>query len=212
MQSIPLLHTGCVPGVLRVGASCLSILSLRLGLQATVLPPDHQASDAHIQRPVLNIPCLPVVWTPCWTGLVIFPSIASSHLPPSYIHLLHTYLPHHLPHLGPTSVPKPHPPTFLTYLLHVLALVQTISTMAGGFVVVNEDQCRHYAGFAAHLDRHHFDAVYWVLFMLVVLMLFTASYKYSRSVPIFLFAPPPPLSHPPSATPLLTPTAQTQLP
>ncbi|KAK0753940.1 hypothetical protein B0T18DRAFT_424408 [Schizothecium vesticola] len=51
--------------------------------------------------------------------------------------------------------------------------------MAGGFVEINEDQCRHYAGFAAHLDRHHFDAAYWVLFMLVVLMLFTASYKYS---------------------------------
>ena len=52
--------------------------------------------------------------------------------------------------------------------------------MAGGFVQINEEQCRHYAGFAAHLDRHHFDIVYWVLFGLVVLMLFTASYKYSQ--------------------------------
>lgn len=72
--------------------------------------------------------------------------------------------------------------------------------MAGGYVTINEDQCRHYAGFAAHLDRHHFDIVYWVLFMLVVLMLFTASYKYSRLVPIFPFALPPPLSHPPVNT------------
>lgn len=98
------------------------------------------------------------------------------------------------------------PSTFLTHLIHVLALLRTIPTMAGGYVTINEDQCRHYAGFAAHLDRHHFDIVYWVLFMLVVLMLFTASYKYSRSVPIFPFAPPP------YATLRLTPPAQPQLP
>ena len=54
--------------------------------------------------------------------------------------------------------------------------------MAAGFVEVNEAQCRHYAAFAAHLDRSHFDVVYWLLFLLVVLMLFTASYKYSRFV------------------------------
>ncbi|KAL2182492.1 hypothetical protein L209DRAFT_759615 [Thermothelomyces heterothallicus CBS 203.75] len=40
-------------------------------------------------------------------------------------------------------------------------------------------QCAHYASFASHLDRRSFDFIYWFLFVLVVVMLFLSSWKYS---------------------------------
>jgi hypothetical protein len=47
---------------------------------------------------------------------------------------------------------------------------------------VDPNQCHHYAAFASHLPRLQFDIIYWVLFVAVILMLFFASYRYSRSV------------------------------
>ncbi|KAK4449525.1 hypothetical protein QBC34DRAFT_298946 [Podospora aff. communis PSN243] len=52
--------------------------------------------------------------------------------------------------------------------------------MAGTNHDVDPDQCRHYAAFASHLPRLQFDIIYWVLFAGVILMLFFASYRYSR--------------------------------
>lgn len=54
--------------------------------------------------------------------------------------------------------------------------------MAGGFEAINPEQCAHYAAFASHLGRKPFDVIYWLLFGLVIIMLFLASWKYSRSV------------------------------
>ncbi|KAH6650037.1 hypothetical protein F5144DRAFT_597522 [Chaetomium tenue] len=51
--------------------------------------------------------------------------------------------------------------------------------MAGGFDPIDPEKCAHYAGFASHLDRKSFDFLYWVLFVLVIFMLFLASWKYS---------------------------------
>ncbi|KAK0730454.1 hypothetical protein B0H67DRAFT_596588 [Lasiosphaeris hirsuta] len=51
--------------------------------------------------------------------------------------------------------------------------------MAGGFSPIDPVRCVHYAAFAAHLDRLAFDFIYWVLFILVIVMLFLASWKYS---------------------------------
>ncbi|KAK0630142.1 hypothetical protein B0T17DRAFT_589741 [Bombardia bombarda] len=51
--------------------------------------------------------------------------------------------------------------------------------MAGGFTPIDPRQCEHYAAFAAHLERVAFDVIYWLLFLLVILMLFLASWKYS---------------------------------
>lgn len=39
----------------------------------------------------------------------------------------------------------------------------------------NPDYCQHYAGFMAHLEGHHFAAMYWSLFFLVILSLFTTA-------------------------------------
>lgn len=54
--------------------------------------------------------------------------------------------------------------------------------MAGGFNPIDEEQCVHYAAFASHLDRKSFDAIYWILFGVNILILFTASWQYSQSV------------------------------
>ena len=54
--------------------------------------------------------------------------------------------------------------------------------MASRFNQVDPERCAHYAQFTSHLDRRGFDFIYWLLFGFVVLMLFTASYKYSRYV------------------------------
>ncbi|KAH6845259.1 hypothetical protein B0I37DRAFT_180455 [Chaetomium sp. MPI-CAGE-AT-0009] len=51
--------------------------------------------------------------------------------------------------------------------------------MAGGFNPVDPERCDRYAGFASHLDRKSFDFLYWFLFVLVIFMLFLASWKYS---------------------------------
>lgn len=44
----------------------------------------------------------------------------------------------------------------------------------------DEERCHHYAAFASHLGRQAFDYIYWFLFGLVIMMLFLASWKYSR--------------------------------
>lgn len=54
----------------------------------------------------------------------------------------------------------------------------------------NDPKCIQHARFAAHLDRAHFDIIYWVLFIIVILMLFAASFRYGRLVgpfPVALF-------------------------
>ncbi|KAK4155503.1 hypothetical protein C8A00DRAFT_31638 [Chaetomidium leptoderma] len=51
--------------------------------------------------------------------------------------------------------------------------------MAGGFDAIDPERCAHYAGFAAKLDRRSFDFIYWFLFVLVMIMLFVSSWKYS---------------------------------
>ncbi len=65
-------------------------------------------------------------------------------------------------------------------------------------------KCQHYAKFASHLDRAHFDVIYWMLFILVIFMLFTASWRYGRYVgrasgPADLADHPPASSFPVSA-------------
>lgn len=47
---------------------------------------------------------------------------------------------------------------------------------------VDDAQCKHYAQFASHLGRTSFDIIYWLLFVLVILMLFAASWRYGRLV------------------------------
>ncbi|KAK3900299.1 hypothetical protein C8A05DRAFT_45826 [Staphylotrichum tortipilum] len=54
--------------------------------------------------------------------------------------------------------------------------------MAGGFDPVDPARCKHYAAFAAHLDRRSFDFLYWFLFATVIAMLFLASWRYSRAL------------------------------
>lgn len=54
--------------------------------------------------------------------------------------------------------------------------------MASIFSTPDEARCRHYARFASHLDRKHFDIIYWFLFILVIVMLCLASARYMRSV------------------------------
>ncbi|KAK1757463.1 hypothetical protein QBC47DRAFT_296789 [Echria macrotheca] len=52
--------------------------------------------------------------------------------------------------------------------------------MAGGFSPIDEQRCIHYAAFASHLDRKSFDAIYWILFFVNILILFIASWQYSH--------------------------------
>lgn len=54
--------------------------------------------------------------------------------------------------------------------------------MAGGVGAVDPERCKQYAAFASHLDRKSFDFIYWFLFVLVICMLFLASWKYSGLV------------------------------
>ncbi|EMR69851.1 hypothetical protein UCREL1_3127 [Eutypa lata UCREL1] len=42
--------------------------------------------------------------------------------------------------------------------------------------------CSHYAGFMSHLNRRHFDALYWTLFFLVIFSLFISSWIYQRTM------------------------------
>ncbi|KAI2464565.1 hypothetical protein F4781DRAFT_67456 [Annulohypoxylon bovei var. microspora] len=50
--------------------------------------------------------------------------------------------------------------------------------MGGQFSPKDPLRCSHYAQFAAHLDRRHFDGIYWTFFFLVVFVLFVASWIY----------------------------------
>ncbi|KAK1769871.1 hypothetical protein QBC33DRAFT_556294 [Phialemonium atrogriseum] len=54
--------------------------------------------------------------------------------------------------------------------------------MAGHFSDGDIARCEYYARFAAHLGRTSFDVIYWLLFLLVIIMLFAASWRYGRSV------------------------------
>ncbi|KAK0703738.1 hypothetical protein B0T26DRAFT_658418 [Lasiosphaeria miniovina] len=47
--------------------------------------------------------------------------------------------------------------------------------MAGGYNPTDPAQCQHYAAFASQLGRRTFDAIYWILFILVIMMLFLAA-------------------------------------
>ncbi|RYO76277.1 hypothetical protein DL766_000536 [Monosporascus sp. MC13-8B] len=48
--------------------------------------------------------------------------------------------------------------------------------------VVNPEKCAHYAAFMSHLDRKHFDALYWALFFVVLFSLFASSWIYQRTM------------------------------
>ncbi|KAK8090041.1 hypothetical protein PG997_005002 [Apiospora hydei] len=48
----------------------------------------------------------------------------------------------------------------------------------GGFQPYDPGRCNHYARFASHLDRVHFEGLYWVMFVLVIFLLFLASWIY----------------------------------
>ncbi|KAK3694081.1 hypothetical protein B0T22DRAFT_60908 [Podospora appendiculata] len=54
--------------------------------------------------------------------------------------------------------------------------------MAGGFSAIDPARCAHYAAFASHLGRRSFDAIYWILFVFVITMLFAASWQYSSDM------------------------------
>ncbi|KAL7811939.1 hypothetical protein V8C26DRAFT_407638 [Trichoderma gracile] len=45
----------------------------------------------------------------------------------------------------------------------------------------DEELCRKYAKFAADLDRWHFKIIYWFMFVLNLVILFIASWTYTRS-------------------------------
>jgi hypothetical protein len=55
--------------------------------------------------------------------------------------------------------------------------------MAGHFSDGDNIRCQHYARFASHLGRTSFDIIYWLLFLLVIILLFAASWRYGRLVP-----------------------------
>jgi hypothetical protein len=46
----------------------------------------------------------------------------------------------------------------------------------------DDPKCIQHARFASHLDRAHFDFIYWALFVVVIFMLFAASWRYGRLV------------------------------
>ena len=46
----------------------------------------------------------------------------------------------------------------------------------------NEELCQKYAKFASHLDRWHFNLIYWTMFVLNLFVLFLASWTYTRFV------------------------------
>lgn len=50
--------------------------------------------------------------------------------------------------------------------------------MGGEFTPYDPVRCEHYARFTSHLDRIHFDVIYWVLFLCVIATLFLASWIY----------------------------------
>ena len=47
-------------------------------------------------------------------------------------------------------------------------------------VKTDQEKCLHYAAFMSMLDRKRFDALYWTLFIVVILSLFVASWIYQR--------------------------------
>lgn len=54
--------------------------------------------------------------------------------------------------------------------------------MAGIFAEKDEPRCLHYAAFMSHLTRWQFDVGYWLLFICVLLLMFTAASTYSKFV------------------------------
>lgn len=44
----------------------------------------------------------------------------------------------------------------------------------------DDELCRKYAKFAADLDRWHFKIIYWFMFVLNLVILFIASWTYTR--------------------------------
>ena len=48
----------------------------------------------------------------------------------------------------------------------------------GGFQPFDPGRCNHYAKFASRLDRVHFEGLYWLMFVLVILFLFLSSWIY----------------------------------
>ncbi|KAL2203186.1 hypothetical protein CC79DRAFT_1373332 [Sarocladium strictum] len=48
----------------------------------------------------------------------------------------------------------------------------------------NEELCQKYAQFAAHLDRWHFKIIYWSLFITNLIVLFIASWTYTRGLDV----------------------------
>ncbi|KAK0385300.1 hypothetical protein NLU13_7776 [Sarocladium strictum] len=48
----------------------------------------------------------------------------------------------------------------------------------------NEELCQKYARFASHLDRWHFKTIYWSMFVTNLLVLFVASWTYTRGLDV----------------------------
>lgn len=46
--------------------------------------------------------------------------------------------------------------------------------------VVDPELCQRYAQFASSLDRWHFKIIYWIMFISNLLVLFMASWTYTR--------------------------------
>ncbi|OTA99793.1 hypothetical protein M426DRAFT_27188 [Hypoxylon sp. CI-4A] len=54
--------------------------------------------------------------------------------------------------------------------------------MGGQFTPYDPQRCPHYAQFASHLDRIHFDGIYWTFFFLVIGILFVSSWIYQSTM------------------------------
>jgi hypothetical protein len=53
--------------------------------------------------------------------------------------------------------------------------------MAQGFMK-DEELCKQYAQFASELDRWHFKIIYWFMFVLNLVILFIASWTYTKYI------------------------------
>jgi hypothetical protein len=81
--------------------------------------------------------------------------------------------------------------TFSVFYSHSLRLLSGAPYLSGFFnmmdvmvqTFVKDDKlCKRYAQFASDLDRWHFRIIYWFMFVLNLMILFVASWTYTKYV------------------------------
>lgn len=68
---------------------------------------------------------------------------------------------------------------FFHQIVSLVWNLRKIEDMAQAFER-DDELCRKYAKFAADLDRWHFKIIYWFMFVLNLVILFIASWTYTR--------------------------------